>query len=473
MLFNSLTFLLFFAIILLVHYSPLAWRLKKTSLLLGSYVFYAAWNPPFVLLLCLSTLVDWLVAKKIYQAKDDSKRKYWLWISLFVNLGMLAVFKYSGFLLNNFNYLLEGLGISIRFADPGLILPVGISFFTFQTLSYTFDIYYRKKKPWNGFLDYALYVSFFPQLVAGPIVRARYFLPQTSKQNRINFATFSIGLSLLIIGLFEKTVLADTLFAPIADKVFDAGVNPDFGSAWMAALMFSAQIFCDFSGYSLAAIGCALCLGFKLPINFRSPFAAMGFSDFWRRWHISLSSWLRDYLYIPLGGNRKGQWKTIRNLMITMLLGGLWHGAAWTFVAWGLLHGSYLIAERGLKKIKFLQTWTDYKLGRLFVITLTFLMVTLAFVVFRAESFSQAVAMISAMFVPAAGVNIIRWNLWSKIVMLSFMVLLLLQWFYRDRLLGDVLERMPVILRSLLLSFCLIMIVVSSGNSDAFIYFQF
>ncbi|MCF6301084.1 MAG: MBOAT family protein, partial [Proteobacteria bacterium] len=230
---------------------------------------------------------------------------------------------------------------------------------------------------------------------------------------------------------------------------------------------------CDFSGYSLIAIGCAMCLGFQLTMNFKSPFAAMGFSDFWRRWHISLSTWLRDYLYIPLGGSRKGNWKIIRNLMLTMLLGGLWHGAAWTFVVWGVLHGLYLILERGVKKMAFFKNWTQYKLGRIVVMFLTFMLVMLAFVVFRAENFEQAVLILSAMFVPGTGQNILPWSMWSQIVMLSFTLLLVIQWYYRDKLLGDVLQRMPVVLRSLLLSFCLIMIVISSGNSDAFIYFQF
>ena len=473
MLFNSLTFLLFFCVILSVHYSPIPWRLKKTNLLLGSYLFYAAWNPPFVLLLLLSTVVDWHAAKRIDLASDERRRRIWLGISLALNLGLLAAFKYSGFLLENFNRLLESLGVSVQFADPGFILPVGISFYTFQTLSYTLDIYYGKLKPWHSFLDYALYVSFFPQLVAGPIVRAKHFLPQAAQQNRVSFAVFSVGLSLLIIGLFEKTVLADTFFGPLVDRCFEPSADPDTLSAWLGGLFFSAQIFCDFAGYSLCAIGCAMCLGFDLPWNFRSPFAAVGFSDLWRRWHVSLSSWLRDYLYIPLGGNRHGRFRTYRNLLLTMLLGGLWHGAAWTFVIWGLLHGLYLVAERGAQRIGVLRGLPSSGIGRVLIATLTFLLVTVAFVIFRAQSLDQAVGILSAMFGIAGEQSPIAWDLWTQVVTASLGLMLLIQWRYRDELLSEALQRLPAFPRAVLLSSCLLMIVIASGDSDAFIYFQF
>jgi len=473
MLFNSFTFIIFFAFIVLVHYSPLAWKYKKSNLLLGSYIFYAAWNPPFVLLLFASTFVDWHLAKRIFLSPTPKSRKAWLGLSLLFNLGLLSVFKYSDFLVENFQMLVHMFGVSIEFQDPGFILPMGISFYTFQTLSYTLDIYFKRLKPHHSFQDYALFVSFFPQLVAGPIVRAKEFLPQLRQQNRIKFDTFSIGISLFIIGIFEKVVLADTFFAPIVDSVFIDGAQPDALSAWMAALFFYAQIFCDFSGYSLCAIGTALCLGFKLPFNFRSPFSAIGFSDFWRRWHISLSTWLRDYLFIPLGGSRFGKFVTFRSLMITMLLGGLWHGAEWTFVIWGALHGSYLVVEHGLKSVSFSRQLVSAWWVRCILLAVTFLLVTIAFVIFRAENLQQAMSIYAGMAGLGGSESLVQWGLWTQIVSAAFIILLLLQWIYSNRLITDVMQKMPMLGRALLLSACLLLITVSAGNSDAFIYFQF
>lgn len=472
MLFNSITFILFFIWVLLVHYSPLNWSLKKTHLLLASYLFYAAWNPPFVLLLWLSTLVDWQVAKKI-AASEGVRRKHWLWLSLSVNLGMLVVFKYADFLLHNFNQLLLFFEIEITFAEPGLILPMGISFFTFQTLSYTLDVYYKKLKPWNSFLDYALFVSFFPQLVAGPIVRAKTFLPQLLAQAKVRFNQFSTGITYFILGLFQKMVLADSMFAPIVDDVFANHENIDTTSSWLGSLFFSAQIFCDFSGYSLCAIGLAMCLGLKLPTNFRSPFAAVGFSDLWRRWHISLSSWLRDYLYIPLGGNRQGQIKRYRNLMLTMLLGGLWHGAAWTFVVWGFLHGCFLVIEQMLKQSPLAAWFKTSKWQQLLLGLLTFLAVMLAFVVFRAENMTQAWQIISALMVDGDQQSVIQMTAWVGVVLAAFTLMMLTQWWMRNRELNQVISQLNPLLRGVFIATLLIFILLSTGNSNAFIYFQF
>jgi D-alanyl-lipoteichoic acid acyltransferase DltB (MBOAT superfamily) len=451
----------------------LPWGVKKGHLLFGSYVFYAAWNPPFVILLFLSTFIDWNLAKKIHTCQSGKQRKYWLWLSLIFNLGLLSIFKYSGFILENFESVLTGIGLDIEFTDPGFILPMGISFYTFQTLSYTIDVYHKKLKPHHGFLDYALFVSFFPQLVAGPIVRAKTFLPQLKNQNRIKFDVFSTGISLFIVGIFTKTVLADAFFAPFVNTVFVDNAQPDMLSSWLAGLFFYGQIFCDFAGYSLCAIGTALCLGFTLPYNFNSPFAAIGFSDFWRRWHISLSSWLRDYLYIPLGGNRFGSFKTFRNLMFTMLLGGLWHGASWTFVIWGGLHGIYLIAERWLKNHLASSPLVNLKIMKFILMLITFVFVMLAFVLFRADNLPQALTIIMGMFSTQGDQALIKWDLWTQMVALSFILLFLSQCFTKNTEMDDVIISMPVMIRAILLSLALIFILLSSGDSDAFIYFQF
>ena len=284
---------------------------------------------------------------------------------------------------------LQSLGVAYQPPEWDIVLPVGISFYTFATLSYTLDVYLRRAKPAQHFLDYALFVTFFPHLVAGPIMRPTELVPQFERApGRRQLHQIGFGLALMILGLFQKVVLADGFLAPVVEKVYDAreGV-PTTLDAWVATLAFSGQIFCDFAGYSTTAIGVAMCLGFAMPDNFRFPYAAVGFSDFWRRWHITLSSWLRDYLYIPLGGNRHGPARTYTALMGTMLLGGLWHGAAWTFVVWGGLHGTYLAVERWLKA-----RFAGWKPGPAAIVALgllTYVLVNITWVFFRAEDFHR------------------------------------------------------------------------------------
>src|SRR3954451_9704971 len=351
MVFNSLTFVVFFAIMLGLHSLPLSWKAKKTNLLLASYLFYAAWNPPFILLLWMSTVIDFFVGKALYTQQNQYKKKLLLVISLIGNLGMLCFFKYGGFLLDNFVHLVSLLGIDFHPAKPTIILPAGISFYTFTTLCYTIDMYKKRSEPVKSLLDFSLFVTFFPHLVAGPIVRPEQLVPQFETPRKANQTQLLQGLFLLSLGLFMKVVLADGMLASSADSVFSAPGPLKTLDAWIGVLAFSGQIFFDFAGYSTCAIAVAMCLGFVLPENFKYPYAAVGFSDFWKRWHITLSAWLRDYLYIPLGGNRKGKFRTYINLMITMLLGGLWHGANWTFVVWGGLHGLFLAAEKMIQDI--------------------------------------------------------------------------------------------------------------------------
>src|SRR5271169_3117024 len=349
MIFNSLVFLVFFAVVLILHSMPFSWRVKKINLLIASYIFYAAWNPPFVILLWISTVVDWFAARGLAAAENPWKRRAWMMVSIFVSLGLLCYFKYGHFLLDNFAHMASMAGFKYSPPKSSIILPIGISFYTFATMSYTLDIYLRRSAPARNFLDYALFVTFFPHLVAGPIMRPTELVPQFETPRRANARQLCFGLGLMTLGLFNKVVLADTFLSGAAERIFDHAKAPGLLDAWTGTLAFSGQIFCDFAGYSTTAIGAALCLGFFMPDNFRFPYAAVGFSDFWRRWHITLSSWLRDYLYIPLGGNRHGARRTYIALMSTMLLGGLWHGANWTFVAWGGLHGLYLAVERALR----------------------------------------------------------------------------------------------------------------------------
>jgi len=465
--FNSLTFLAFFFIVLIVHYSPLGWTPKKGFLLVASYLFYAAWNPPFVALIWLSTAVDWYAAKWMFRSRSRGRRRGLLLLSLGTNFGLLGFFKYSGFLLENFVALGRHVGVMLSPVHLGILLPVGISFYTFQTLSYTIDVYRGQLEPTESPLDFALFVTFFPQLVAGPIVRASEFLPQLAREKRATSAQMGWGFALLTLGLFEKVVLADSWMAPAADLVFNAAPHAGALDAWVGTLAFSAQIFFDFAGYSTCAIGIALCLGFVLPDNFRYPYAAIGFSDFWRRWHISLSSWLRDYLYIPLGGNRRGRRRTYINLALTMLLGGLWHGAAWRFVVWGGLHGTFLAAERWLREREMLP-----KLPRVPAALMTYALVLITWVFFRGQSIGDGWLMLQAMFGLRAD-SLVVGESHVAIVALVTVGLLMAHWRLRDDSVEGFWSRRSTLSRVLLLSAMLLAIVLSPGEDRAFIYFQF
>ena len=503
MVFNSLTFLIFFAIVLLLHRFLPSDRSKKVHLLVASYLFYAGWNPPFVALLALSTVVDWTATRAMARTDSRTRRRLLLILSLTVNLGMLSYFKYGGFLLESFVQVCAAVGLSFKPAAPDIILPVGISFYTFQTLSYTIDIYRRDAKPWPSPLDFALYVAFFPQLVAGPIVRSHTFLPQCATMKPATARQFAWGLHLLLLGMFQKVFLADGFLAPIADAVYNNVANATGSDAWLGTLAFAGQIFFDFSGYSTGAIGVALCLGFVLPQNFRFPYAAIGFSDFWQRWHISLSSWLRDYLYIPLGGNRGGPTRTQVNLAATMLLGGLWHGASWRFVFWGFLHGLYLVLERVargyLGGYRVFSHWSARALLGLF----TFFLVCVTWVPFRAASFADSWRLLDQM-------GVLRpWRLFSspavqtaktatgalvraaakavdalptvnllnprqqQHVLVVVSALLIGHWLLRDVGIERAWNRAPTALRLVIVALMLTAIIIAPGDDRAFIYFQF
>lgn len=475
MLFNSYTFLIFFVIVFTLYMMPFSWRVRKLILLIASYIFYAAWNPPFVALLWISTVADWYLAKWMFLANTIAKKKLMLYASLGINLGMLSFFKYADFIAQNFVNTAGHFGLNYAPPEWGIILPVGISFFTFQTLSYTFDVYRGKLKPWHSFLDYAMYVTFFPQLVAGPIVRAADFLPQCLEASKVTLQRFGWGISLFVIGMFSKVVIADGFMAPIVDKVYLSSSNPTFLEAWLGTFAFAMQIFGDFAGYSTCAIGIALCFGFILPDNFRFPYAAVGFSDFWRRWHISLSSWLRDYLYIPLGGNRKGKLRTQINLLLTMLLGGLWHGASWNFVIWGALHGGYLVGERWIKAIMPAhRMWVTWPV-QMIIAGITFLLVCIAWVFFRSTTLDQSLSFIQIMFSPND--NLLGGILLEKVDMALVVIvtgaILAFQWIFRHKTIEHAASLLPWWMRGFVLLGLVTIITLMPGDDRAFIYFQF
>ena len=476
MVFNSLTFLVFFAVLLVLHHLPfLSWRAKKVNLLIASYVFYAAWNPPFILLLWASTIVDRFIARGIWASRDKSRavRRSWLVISVAVNIGFIGFFKYGEFLLQNWQALMQAVGVVWVAPEWDIVLPVGISFYTFVTLSYTLDVYLGRSKPIVSFLDYALFVTFFPHLVAGPIVRPTQLVPQFYSPKQASRDQLLWGAGLIILGLFEKVVLADGGLANAADKVFAAQGAVGFVDAWLGTLAFSGQIFCDFAGYSTIAIGTALCLGFALPENFRMPYAAIGFSDFWRRWHISLSTWLRDYLYIPLGGSRGTEVRTYVNLMLTMLLGGLWHGASWTFVVWGGLHGLYLAVERWLRERTGVAGDPASGWSRLALALATYALVNVTWVFFRAEDFGGAARILAGMAGLAAEAAPILPTLFVAKVVVIVVAIVATQWLMRNRSLEDVVARTPWWVTGLVAAAMLFAVTITQGSGQAFIYFQF
>ncbi|MBB5207388.1 MBOAT family O-acyltransferase [Chiayiivirga flava] len=468
MQFDSLAFVLFFVLVLAGAALLRGWNARKNLLLVASYLFYAAWNPAFVLLLAGSSTFDWWLARRIGACDATRARKRWLLLSLSTNLGVLALFKYGGFLQHNIAAAFGGLGLAVDAPDWSLVLPVGISFYTFQSLSYTIDVYRRQVEPTRSLRDFCLFVAFFPQLVAGPIVRYADFERQLQVPRAPAWAGIAPGLALLVWGLFEKIVLADGLFAPVADAAFGAAAPRDAGTAWAGILAFSGQIFCDFAGYSCCAIGAARCLGFHLPVNFRQPYAALGFSDFWRRWHISLSTWLRDYLYVALGGNRGGRWRTYRNLLLTMLLGGLWHGAGWQYVAWGGLHGLYLALERAARD-RFGFEPTALRVLRVPYLLLTLVVVVLTWIPFRAPDLGYALDYAGALFGGGAAALSVD----QQFAITGFAALVATHCLSRNRGIEDTVARLPAPALAAALALLLVAIVLSPGETHAFIYFQF
>jgi D-alanyl-lipoteichoic acid acyltransferase DltB (MBOAT superfamily) len=473
MLFNSLTFVVFFALVLGGYWTLRSWEARKNLLLAASYLFYGTWNPPFAILLFATTALDFYLGARIARSTTPRSRRGWLIASLASNLSMLGFFKYGNFLLENFTWLMAQAGVNYQPPHLDLFLPIGISFYTFHSLSYTLDVYRGTTQPTRSLRDFVLAVSFFPQLVAGPIVRAADFLPQAAQPPAPQAGRFIWGLCLMTLGLFEKTVLADTMLADAAEKIFAYG-GPLAGlDAWTGVLAFSGQIFFDFAGYSTCAIGAALCLGFHLRDNFRFPYAAIGFSDFWRRWHISLSTFLRDYLYIPLGGNRSGALRAAINLMIVMFIGGLWHGAAWTFVVWGLIHGVCLVVERVLRAVFKDAAWTR-QLGVQVLLGLgTYAAICFAWVFFRAADFSSATRLVQAMagFLPRGDAILATREILQVGVVTAG--LLGAHWLLRNTTMEAVVAKAPRWVLAGTWSVMICGIILTQGNGNAFIYFQF
>jgi alginate O-acetyltransferase complex protein AlgI len=395
MFFNSLDFAIFFPIIFILYWIVSKHITTRNLLIIvASYVFYGWWDWRFLILIVISSLVDFIVGQKIHHTQSKKKRKYFLLISLLVNLGFLAYFKYTNFFIETFIDSFRLFGRELEVSTLNIILPVGISFYTFQTLSYTIDIYRKQLKPTKDWISFFAFVAFFPQLVAGPIERASHLLPQFFKQHKFNYEQVKSGLLLIAFGLFKKMVIADRA-AILVNQVYNNPTDYYGYEMVIATVLFAFQIYCDFSGYTDIAIGTARTMGFDIMKNFDSPYFSKSITEFWRRWHISLSTWFRDYVYIPLGGSRKGEYKTYANLFIVFVVSGLWHGAAITFVVWGAIHGVFIVIEKALTRLrKKVFTAKRQFLNYVFAIPFTFFIVCFAWVFFRANSFSDALLII-------------------------------------------------------------------------------
>jgi len=389
MVFNSFEFAVFLPLVFILYWTVLRKR-QNWLLLIGSYIFYGWWDWRFLSLIVVSTFTDFFVAKTLGKREDPLRRRLLMLLSVAVNLGILGFFKYFNFFIDSTASALESVGLEPNVPTLTVLLPVGISFYTFQTLGYTIDVYRRKMEPTDDLLSFAVYVAYFPQLVAGPIERASRLLPQIQRLRvRLTAPQIRTGLYLILLGLFRKVVIADGL-APMVDEAFGRSGSGQWVRLLFGLYAFSLQIYGDFAGYSAIARGASRLLGIELMENFRQPYLSRNITHFWRTWHISLSTWLRDYLYITLGGNRRGRIFTYRNLMLTMLLGGLWHGAAWTFVVWGGLHGLYLAAHRSLRHKSPKAADDPFTVRDLVPTLVTFHLVALSWIFFRADTFSQA-----------------------------------------------------------------------------------
>ncbi len=468
MLFNTFSFWIFLTVVLALFYA-VPFRYGRYVLLVASYWFYMAWDWRFGGLLAFVTAVNYL-AGALLPSASERRRRFILWVSLGSTLGVLGFFKYYDFFAASLAALL---GIPADAWQLRIILPVGISFFTFQGLSYTIDISRGTLRPAHSWVDFALYVAFFPQLVAGPIVRASYFLPQLDAWRRPSQGELSEGIGLILLGLVKKMVFADQ-FAAIAEVYFGGlGANPGGLAAWTGVVAFGMQIYFDFAGYTDIARGCGRVLGFHFSVNFARPYLATDIQDFWHRWHISLSTWLRDYLYIPLGGNRAGRVRTYINLMLTMLLGGLWHGASWTFVVWGGYHGLLLAVDRMIRSAygKAEPFWMRGPSLRWAARIVTFVLVSIGWVFFRAETFTDAAQVLKAMsWVQGSGDSLFLTGHW---VLLGFAVVGMIvqeRWKIFERLLEA-----PDWVRGLAIAAALYSLVLFSytATSIPFVYFQF
>ncbi len=482
MLFNTLNFSLFLPVVFILYWFVTNKTLKQQNLLLlvSSYFFYACWDYRFLFLLIFSTLLDFFTGIKMSEAPNNKLKKFWFWLSIIINLGFLGVFKYYNFFASSFADALALVGIKTNFLTLQVILPVGISFYTFHGLSYVIDIYKNRIKPEKNFIDYSVFVSFFPLLVAGPIERATHLLPQIKQRRTFDYTKAIDGLRQILWGLFKKVVIADNC-AEFANLIFNNYIDYSGSTLVLGALFFTFQIYCDFSGYSDIAIGTARLFGIDLLRNFAFPYFSRDIAEFWRRWHISLSSWFRDYLYIPLGGSKGGVWMKVRNTFIIFIVSGFWHGANWTFIIWGLLNAIYImpsiIFNRNRVNLtivaqgKYLPTPKET-----FSIFITFCLTVFAWIFFRAENVGHAVSYINRIFSHSLFMKPEFPKMYTGFALLLIIFLFsIIEWLGRENhyALGGIERKLPTPFRWALYYFIIIAIFILAGSSHQFIYFQF
>ena len=479
MLFNSINFAIFFPIIFFIYWLILKNNLRKQNifLLIASYFFYGCWDWRFLFLLAISTFLCYYSGLKIHEATSHTRRKTWMIISVMVNIGFLGFFKYFNFFIESFQDFLQLFGLTPHIHTLQIILPVGISFYTFHGLSYVLDVYNKKTEPTKNWINYSLFVSFFPLLVAGPIERATHLLPQIARVRTFNYQKAVDGLRQILWGLFKKIVIADGC-AEYANQIFNNSANQPGSALVLGAIFFAFQIYGDFSGYSDIALGTARLLGFNLLQNFKFPYFSRDIAEFWRRWHISLSSWFRDYLYIPLGGSRNGMLKTIRNTFVIFIVSGFWHGDNWTFIAWGGLHALFILpsilVKRNRQNLEIVAQGKKLpNLSDVFHMSITFTLVVFAWIFFRADSIQHALSFITSMkdnffVMPDLSTK-------TKIYMVMVIFMMTMEWFGREG--KYALEHFSgiknTVFKWIFYYIILIFIILFAGGEQIFIYFQF
>ena len=477
MLFNSIEFLLFLPTVFILYWFVFNNNLKHQNLLilLSSYVFYGWWDYRFLSLIFLSTIVDYFIGLNISKQDSKKKQKFLLWGSVLFNLSVLGFFKYYNFFIDSWIDLFSSVGYEIESVwTLNIILPVGISFYTFQTMSYTIDIYKKKLQPTKDFISFASFVSFFPQLVAGPIERASNLLPQILKKREFQYEQGVQGLRLIIYGMFKKVVIADSL-APMVDDIFNNYQDLGGGTLWMGAIYFAFQIYCDFSGYSDIAIGTSKLFGFELMSNFKFPYFSRNIGEFWRRWHISLSTWFRDYLYIPLGGSQKGKWKSIRNVFIIFLVSGFWHGANWTFIFWGTFHAILFLpslifnTNRKYTKTIIGESKLFPSLKEFFQVGTTFILVTIGWVFFRSETIVDSFRYLLKLFIISPVQHLNPYNNVLSLYYMYYILIFVIMEFISTK--KTRLNKISFIIFQVII-ILLILFLQTSQRGD-FIYFQF
>ena len=482
MLFNSIDFAVFLPIVFLLYWllANKSLKLQNALIVLASYLFYGWWDWRFLSLILFSTLVDYTIGRKLKSEKNQTKRKILLWTSIFVNLGFLGFFKYANFFLDNFTAAFSFFGSEIATHSLDIILPVGISFYTFQTLSYTIDVYKQKLEPTNDFIVFSAFVSFFPQLVAGPIERATNLLPQFYKKRTFELSKAVDGMRQILWGLFKKIVIADSC-AELANQIFNNSAEMNGSTLVLGALFFTFQIYGDFSGYSDIAIGTSRLFGFNLMQNFKFPYFSRDIAEFWRRWHMSLSTWFRDYLYIPLGGSRGGTWMKVRNTFLIFIVSGFWHGANWTFIAWGTLHAIYflplLLTNKNRNNLEIVAQGNYLPTAReLLQMLSTFTLTVFAWIIFRANDITHAFHYISEIF----SASILETpklsdNKDAIITMLLVFIFIFIEWLGRESQFA--LEHLGLKWKSPLRHALYYTIIIAlfwcNGKEQQFIYFQF